>query len=153
MDEKTSLHDLGEPLLTSADPGAVTDNELSRLFELTVPNVFNAWTHVIPALASYAESQGKQSLLGRDKGEEAYRELIEKLKVLILGLYSDKMLSRGASTDDCLLALVRSLVIYKGAFPNWSDAYSAGYKVFVERSENMGPILEELQRTAEAELF
>ena len=153
MDQKTSLHDLGEPLLVLPKPGAVTDYELSQSFELTAPNMLNAWTHVVPALAKYGKSQGKRSFFGRDKGEEAYRELIEKLKLLVLGLYGDGLLSRGASTDECLLALVRSLVTFKIAFPNWSDAYSAGYRVFVERSENMGPVLKQLQQTVEAELF
>ncbi len=153
MDEKTSLYDLGEALLAPPYPGAVTDYEQLRVFELTVPNVMRSWSHVIRALVKYAKGQGKRSFLGRDKGEKAYRELIDKLKLIVLGLYADRLLSRSASTEECLLALVGSLVTFKRVFPNWPDAYSAGYSVFVEQNENMRPILEELQRSVEAELF
>jgi hypothetical protein len=83
----------------------------------------------------------------------AYRELEEKLHLVVLGLYGDGLLSQGASTEECLLALIRSLVLFKEVYPNWTDAYSAGYRVFVEGRENINPILAMHQRAVEAKLF
>ena len=153
MDDISSLRDFAKKLLALPEPGAITDYKQARLLEATTPNVLNAWTHVVPALAKYAKLEGKQSILGRDKGEMAYRELVEMLRLVVLGLYGDGLLLQGAKTDECLFALLRSLVVFKGIFPNWEDAYSAGYKVFVEGRENMNPILEKLQLSVEAELF
>ena len=153
MEEMTSLRNLGQCLLATPELGAFTDYEGARKLEVTAPNILNAWTHVVPALAKYAKREGRRSILGRDKGEEAYRQLIKKLRLVILGLYGDGLVTRGADTDECLYALVSSLVAFKGVYPNWTDAYSAGYRVFVERSESMMPILGNLQRSVERELF
>jgi len=109
LDYLTSFRDFGDKLLSSPEPGAVTDYERARLLEATTPNISNAWTHLVPALAKYAKSEGRRSLLGRDKGEKAYQKLEEKLHLVVLGLYGDGLLSRGASTEECLLALVSSL--------------------------------------------
>ena len=132
MDEMTPFRDFADKLLALPEPGAVTDYKQARLLEATTPNISNAWTHVVPALAKYAKCEGKRSLLGRDKGEMAYRELEEKLHIVVLGLYGDGLLSQGASTEECLSALLHSLVLFKVVYPNWTDAYSAGYRVFVE---------------------
>jgi hypothetical protein len=153
MDEMTPSCDFADKLLSSPEPGAVTDYKQARLLEATTPNISNAWTHVVPTLAKYAECEGKRNLLGRDKGEMVYRELAEKLHLVVLGLYGDGLLSQGASTKECLLALLRSLVLFKEVYPNWTDAYSAGYRVFVEGRENITPILDRHQRAVEAKLF
>ncbi len=105
MDEMTSLHNLGQRLLAAPELGAVTDYGAARMLEVAAPNTLNAWTHVVPALAKYAKREGRHSLLGRDKGEEAYLQLIEKLRLVVLGLYGDGLVARGADTDECLSAL------------------------------------------------
>ncbi len=153
MDERTPFCDFADKLLSLPEPGAVTDYKQARLLEVTTPNISNAWTHVVPALAKYAKCEGKLSLFGRDKGEMAYRELEEKLHLVVLGLYGDGLLSQGASTEECLSALLRSLVLFKEVYPNWTDAYSAGYRVFVEGRENINTILARHQRAVEAKLF
>lgn len=153
MDEMTPFRDFADKLLALPEPGAVTDYKQARLLEATTPNISNAWTHVVPALAKYAKCEGKRSLLGRDKGEMAYRELEEKLHIVVLGLYGDGLLSQGASTEECLSALLHSLVLFKEVYPNWTDAYSAGYRVFVEGRENINPVLARHQRAVEAQLF
>jgi hypothetical protein len=147
------LHELGAALLVLPQPGAVTDFTLARLLETTSPNVTNAWTHVVPALEKYAKCVGRRSIFGRDKGAMAYHKLEESLSLAVLGLYGDRLLSPGASSEDCLLALVRSLVLFKDAYPNWPKAYSAGYDVFVKGHDNIIHILSSHQRSVEAELF
>ena len=132
MDEMTPFRDFADKLLALPEPGAVTDYKQARLLEATTPNISNAWTHVVPALAKYAKCEGKRSLLGRDNGEMAYRALEEKLHIVFLGLYGDGLLLQGASTEECLSVLLHSLVLFKVVYPNWTDAYSAGYRVFVE---------------------
>lgn len=153
MDEMTPFCDFADKLLASPEPGAVTDYKQAQLLEATTPNISNAWSHVVLALAKYAKHEGNRSLLGRDKGEIAYRELEEMLYLVVLALYGDGLLSQGASTEECLLALIRSLVLFKEVYPNWTDAYSAGYRVFVEGRENINPILDRHQRAVEAKLF
>lgn len=147
------FHDLGNRLIESPEPRAVTDYKQARILEATMPNITNAWTHVVPALVKYAKCEGKRSLLGRDKGEMAYRELEEKLYLAVLGLYGDRLLLQGASIDECLTALLRSLVSFKEVYPNWTDAYSAAYRVLVAGRENIKPILTRHQRAVEAELY
>ena len=153
MDRKTSLHELGSRLLTKPEAGAVTDYEAARRLEISAPNTSNAWTHITPALANYAKREGKRSLFGNDKGEKAYRTLLEKLRLVVLGLYGDELLSPGSEADECLVTLLGSLVAFKACYPNWTDAYSAGYKVFVERSEDILPVLEKLQHSVEMQLL
>jgi hypothetical protein len=153
MEEMTPFCDFADKLLSSPEPGVVTDYKRARLLEATTPNISNAWTHVVPVLAKYAKGEGKRSLLGRDKGEMAYRELEEKLLLVVLALYGDGLLSQGASIAECLSALLQSLVLFKEVYPNWTDAYSAGYRIFVEGRENINPILDRHQRAVEAKLF
>lgn len=153
MDERALFLDFKDKLLALPKPGAVTDYKQARLLEATAPNISNAWTHMVPALAKYAKCEGKRSLLGRDKGEKAYRKLEEKLYLVVLALYGDGLLLQGASTEECLLALLRSLVLFKEVYPNWTDAYSAGYRVFVEGREKINLILAKQQRAVEAKLF
>ncbi len=153
MDNNIPFRDLGDKLLSLPERGAVTNYELVHLLETSMPNVSNAWTHVVPALAKYAKHEGKRSLLGHDKGETAYRELEEKLYLVILGLYGDNLLSQGANIKECLLTLLRSLVSFKEAYPNWGDAYSAGYRVFVEGKDEISSILDRHQCAVEAKLF
>jgi len=148
-----SLNDLGNRLIKSPKPGAVTDYKLARRLEKTAPNTSNAWTHVVPALVKYAKREGKRSLFGHDKGEVAFRELEDKLYLVVLGLYGDGLLLQGASTEECLLALLRSLVSFKEVYPNWTDAYSAAYRLFVEGRDNINLILNRHQRVVEANLF
>ena len=152
MDEMT-FSDFADKLLAPPEPGAVTDYKRARFLETNTPNVSNAWTHVVPALAKYAKFKGKRGLSGRDKGEMAYRELEEKLHLVVLGLYADGLLSQGARTEDCLLATLLSLVAFKEAYPNWGDAYSAGYEVFVEGRDNINIVLARHQQAVEAQLY
>lgn len=153
MDDSILFRELGDQLLSLPENGAITDYKQAQLLESLSPNVSNAWTHVVPALAKYAKREGERNILGCDEGEMAYRELEGKLHLVVLGLYGDRLLSQGASTKECLLTLLRSLVLFKGIYPNWIDAYSAGYRVFVEGRERIGPILDRHQRTVESELF
>lgn len=149
----TSLDEAASELLTTPEPGAVTDFAAVRLLEGPMKNTLNAWTHVVPALAKYAKYEGKRSLFGRDKGESAYQELIEKLRLVPLGLYSDGRLPIGANGDDCVREMIFSLVLFKGAYPNWMEAYSTAHRLFIGRRQEMVPILESLQRSVEAELL
>lgn len=153
MNEATSFWDIAERLLSSPEPGAVTDYKRARVMEATTPNISNAWTHVVPTLSKYAKCEGKRSLFGSDKGEMAFRELEQNLHLVVLGLYGDRLLSKGASTEECLSALLCSLVLFKEVYPNWTDAYSAAYRVFVDRRENITPILARCQHAVEAEFF
>ena len=149
MDRKTSLQELGSRLLIEPEAGAVTDYEAARRLEISAPNTYNAWTHVTPALVKCAKREGKRSLFGNDKGEKAYRTLVEKLRLVVLGLYGDGLLSLGSEADECLVTLLSSLVAFKASYPNWTDAYSAGYRVFVEQSGDILPVLEKLQHSVE----
>ncbi len=153
MNETTSFWQFADRLLTLPEPGAVTDYKSARVMETANPNISNAWTHVVPTLAKYAKCEVKRSLFGRDKGEMTFRELEEKLHLVVLGLYGDRLLSKGASTEECLLALLHSLVLFKEVYPNWTDAYSAAYRVFVERRESITPILAKHQQAVETKLF
>jgi len=150
MNEMESFRCLGKKLIASSEYGAVTDYNQARLLHATTPNVSNAWTHVVPVLAKYGNCEGKRSLFGHDKGEIAYRDLEEKLHLVVLGLYGDGLVSQGASTDECLLAVLRSLVSFKEVYPNWEDAYSAGYEVFVEGRSRICRCLAAHQRSIEA---
>lgn len=152
MDAMEAFSYFGEELLRSPVPGAVTDYDQERLLNATTPNILNAWTHVVPVLAKYAKHEGKRSLLGRDKGEVAYNDLVKKLRLVVLGLYGDGLLSQGGSAEECLLELLNSLVDFKRVYPNWDDAYSAGYKVFIELRVSIYPVLERHQKSVEAEL-
>jgi hypothetical protein len=153
MKATDSLLGLGSELIQMPVPGSVTDHKKAQFMRITTPNMANAWTHVVPALAKHAKSQGKRSLLGRDKGEAAYEKLEEKLYVAVLGLYGDGLLYRGASADECLLALLRSLVLFKEIYPNWPEAYSAAHTVFVEGKDDMKSTLAGHQRAVEARLY
>ena len=83
----------------------------------------------------------------------AFRKLAEDLYLVVLGLYGDKLLTQGASTDECLLALLHSLVSFKEAYPNWTDAYSVAYRLFVEERDIIKIILAKHQRSVEAKLY
>lgn len=150
---QSSFRDLGNELQLPPEPGAVTDSNLVRLLESTTPNIANAWTHVVPALTKITRCEGKRSLFGGDKGEAAYRALKDKLYLVVLGLYGDGRLAQGASVEDCLSAIIESLVSFKRAYPNWMDAYSVGYKVFVEGREGIKPTLANHQQKVETKLF
>jgi len=152
MPETVPLNELGQMLLAPSQAGIVTDYEGARRLEAVAPNSYNAWTHVTPALARYAKQEGKRSFLGRDKGEKAYQDLTAKLRLVVLGLYADGLLSPGATPNSCLVATLQSLVDFKDVFPNWGDAYSAAYKTFVVRSDEMLPILRSLQKSVEQQL-
>ena len=147
------LGNISQRLLAIPKPDSITDYEMKRRMEITSPNTLNAWSHVIPTLAKYDKCEGRRSILGHDKGKKAYRKMIEKLRLVVLGLYADGLVVQGAESDECLNALVRSLIAFKDVFPNWMDAYLAAYRVFVEREERMLPILREFQRSVEEELF
>lgn len=153
MDRKSLLQELGTKLLTEPEAGVVTDYEKARRLEMSAPNTSNAWTYLTPALAKYAKREGKYSFVGNDKGEKAYRTLVEKLRLVVLGLYVDELLSPGSEADECLMALLCSLVAFKEAYPNWMDAYSAAYKVFVERNDDILSVLEKFQHSVEMQLL
>lgn len=152
MADSTTLHELGEILTTLPASGAVTDYKKVQLLEAIMPNTMNAWTHVVPVLAKYARHEGKLSFFGRDKGEATYLELIDKLRLVVLGLYGDRLLSRCATSTECLFSLLRSLLDFKEVYPNWNDAYSASQQIFVEESEKILPLLEKHQRSVEDQL-
>jgi len=135
------LNKYGKKLIALPEPGIITNYDLVKLLKETLPNTSGAWSHVVPALVKYSKHKGKRSLFGRDKGKKAYRILNEKLYLVVLGLYADGVLSPGGSVEDCLIALLRSLVCFKEAFPNWTDAYSIAYQLFVEEKEKAKQIL------------
>ena len=86
---KPKVQQIGEALLVSPRPGAVTDRRLVAIMEREMPNVHNAWTYVVPAMAKFAKDAGKRSLFGRDKGADAYNEFLKKLRLVVVGLYAD----------------------------------------------------------------
>jgi hypothetical protein len=51
MDEMTPFCDFAGKLLGSPELGALTDYKQAQLMESTTPNISNAWSHVVPALA------------------------------------------------------------------------------------------------------
>ncbi len=146
------FRDLGNRLLAPPLRGAVTDYEHAQILRATMPNTLNAWTHAVPALEKYARSEGKVSFWGQDKGKIAYDKLWEKLVLVILGLYGDGLLLIGASTEDCLAALVRSLLAFKETYPNWTDAYTAASRLFVVERSKTNLILALYQHAIEAKL-
>jgi len=146
---RPKIQQLGEALLASPRPGAVTDRRLVAIMERKTPNVLNAWTHVVPAMAKFAKAAGERSLFERDKGADAYDEFLKKLSLVVVGLYADGVISPGSASEDCLYELVSSLAAFKEAHPNWQDAYSIGYKQFVEGYDASLGLVASLQRSVE----
>lgn len=153
MQGTQALRELGEMLREAPAPGEVTDFAAARALEAAAPNVMNAWTHAVPALTRYSKRAGRHSIFGRDKTEKAYNDLLDKLHLVILGLYGDGVLLPGATVDGCLYFLVDSLVAFKRAYPNWQDGYSAANSLFVEGSEEIKSDLKKLQELVEGDLF
>ena len=147
-----TIHELGNLLLAKPDIQSTDYSEVKQL-ESEIPNIMNAWTHVVPDLADFAKKEGKVSFLGKNKGSMAFEKLSKNLRIVVLALYGDHHLTIGESTDKCLYHLVESLVLFKSVYPNWKDAYTMGFNLFVTRSESIKPILGTHQKSVETELY
>jgi hypothetical protein len=79
--------------------------------------------------------------------------LEEKLHLVVVGLYADDVISHGASTEDCLIAVLRSLVSFKDVYPNWDDAYSVAHSVLVDGRNRIWNCLAAHQRVVEADMW
>lgn len=140
---------LGVGLKLPPEPGAVTDRNAAKKFQFEAPNVFNAWTHMVPKLGRFARGQGKSTFFGRDKGSARLHAVRLKLTLVVLGLYADGLLPNGATAETCLFTVIESLLKFKAAFPNWMDAYAGGYELLVQQRETTLQILALIQRKIE----
>ena len=85
VDEMTLFREFGEKLLASPAPGAVTDYKQARLLEATTPNVFNAWTHVVPALANMLRMKENGAFLDVIRGKQPTENSLKNFDLLFLG--------------------------------------------------------------------
>jgi hypothetical protein len=100
-------------------------------------NAYNAWTWTVPSMEKFAKVEGKKNLFGTEKTPKAHREFLKRLRVVVLGLYADGQLGDDSSFEDCLQAIVKSLVAFKEAHPNWPRAYVVGYRTFIADSQGV----------------
>jgi len=137
-------------LLTLSAPGSISDYKKARLLKTNTPTLFNAWTHVVPALSKYAIFE---EIFESNTVDIVYMWLKRKLYLVILGLYTDGIILKGTSTDECLLALIRSLISFKEAYPNWNSAYTTAYRIFIDRREDIEHTISRYQQKVERMLY
>lgn len=94
------------------------------------PKVHLALTNLVVALEKAAESQGKRTLLGRDKSVRAFDNLLKRIGELITVMvregHTRPSQSSSAILDQILVALER----FAQAYPDWQAAYGLAHQVF-----------------------
>lgn len=92
------------------------------------PATYLAFQEMVMAMADAENTRGKRSLLGKDKGEQAYQAFLEKFKKAVHALYGDNLVDPSQSEIfvwNCFYKIFKNFI---EAHPNWPDAY-----LFAER--------------------
>lgn len=118
---------------------------IEEQMKLITPRTYNALTHLVMALANTANSLGKKTWFGRDKGVKAYEKLIEKLRHTITAMTLDGLVKPTTPTPEVLDALIRKIRLFNQAHPNWQDAYQFADYFLVQERENAIALLERMR--------
>jgi len=76
------------------------------------------------AMADFANSRGKRSLFGKDRGLDAYKKFEEKLKDMLLAMVLDGVVERNAAPAHVRTELIGAIKLFAATFPNWQEAYA-----------------------------
>ena len=104
----------------------------AEAFQAKFPHTFNALQHLVMSMADFANSRGKKSFFGRDKGLVAYRKFEDKLKDAILAMVLDGVIERNATPSRARTTLIEAIGLFAAAFPNWQDAYAFANEFLVD---------------------
>ena len=75
-------------------------------------------------MADFANTRGKKSFLGKDKGLAAYKKFEDKFKDTLLAMVVDGGIERNATPPQARTRLIEAIEVFAAAFPNWQDAYA-----------------------------
>lgn len=110
---------------------ATTDWNLASEFGEEYPHTFTALQGFVMGMADFANSRGKRSLFGRDKGLAAYKKFEDKLRDTILAMVIDGIIKRNAEPSEVREKLIEAIELFSATFPNWQDAYAFAHEFLV----------------------
>ncbi len=116
--------------------GMATTNWITaQAFQDEFPHTFNALQHLVMSMADFANSRGKKTIFGRDKGLAAYKKFEEKFKDTLLAMVLDGLIERNATPTQARTSLIKAIDLFATAFPNWQDAYRFANEFLVDSAE------------------
>lgn len=116
---------------------ATTNWSAAGELQSRVPHTYTSMEHLVMAMASAHNNQGKKSIFGHDKGLKSYLKFEEKLKETLLAMVMDGLVDRSSRAQDFHDKLVLVIDAWKSIFPNWPDAYQfADLKFRANNSES-----------------
>lgn len=114
---------------------ATTDWTTAEAFQAKYPHTFNALQHLVISMADFANSRGKKSLFGRDKGLAAYKKFEDKFRDALLAMVLDGVIERNATPSRARTTMIEAIGLFAASFPNWQDAYAFANEFLVDSAE------------------
>lgn len=93
------------------------------------PKLHLALTNLIVALDKAVESQGKRTLLGRDKSVGAYDQLMKRFTDLITVMAAGGHIRPSMNSATILDKILVALEQFSQAYPDWQAAYGLAHQM------------------------
>lgn len=122
-----------------------TKSIYGELLQNEAPHSYNAMTHLVMALADLHKNAGRKTFFGRDKTASAFMKMRQKLALQMNAFILDGLLTGGESDMEATSLFLNFAHQFAKLNPNWKDAYTALYEVFIQNPE-MGIDLVKLAR-------
>ena len=107
---------------------ATTNYALAEHLQQAWPHTFAALQKLVMAMADYANSRGKKTFFGRDRGLRAYKKFEDTLRDTLLAMVIDGDVERDGAADAYRVCLVERIRQFSLVFPNWQDAYAFAWQ-------------------------
>lgn len=114
---------------------ATTNWTTASAFQENFPHTFNSLQHLVMSMADFANSRGKKSFFGRDKGLAAYKKFEDKFRDTLLSMVLDGVIERNAAPPLIRTELIKAIDLFAAAFPNWQEAYAFANEFLVDNAE------------------
>lgn len=114
---------------------ATTNRTTVEAFQAKFPHTLNALQHLVMSMADFANSRGKKSLFGKDRGLAAYKKFEDKFRDALLAMVLDGVIERNATPSHARTTMIEAIELFAAAYPNWQDAYAFANEFLVESAE------------------
>lgn len=114
---------------------ATTNWTTAAAFQASFPHTFNSLQHLVMAMADFANSRGKKSFFGKDKGLVAYKKFEDKFRDTLLAMVLDGIIERNAPPLRARTELIKAIELFAATFPNWQEAYAFANEFLVDSAE------------------
>ena len=111
---------------------ATTNWTTAEAFQANFPHTFNSLQHLVMSMADFANSRGKKSFFGNDKGLAAYKKFEDKFRDTLLAMVLDGLIERNAAPSRTRTELIKAIELFAATFPNWQEAYAFANEFLVD---------------------